>query len=196
MKITPSRTLKQGFTLIELLIVIGIIATLAALAIPGTQMAMRQAKKVKTQAALKDLTVGIKQYQVEYNRYPVPSGSTSEEPIQLSEGSQILSVLLGGDDQPQLNPRQIAFIEPTPAKNGVGGLTGDQGAYAYTDLWGEAYYVVMDVDYNNRVTNPDAQNEDSLVSDDAPQELVMGAIAYSTGEDKKERTKDDIASWR
>ncbi len=189
----PSR--RSAFTLIELLIVIGIIALLAGLAIPASGVAMRMVKKVKTQAALKDITLGIKQYQVEYSRYPVPSDYKSESPIPLSEGNGVLKVLLGQNES-GMNAREIAFIEPPPAKNGAGGLTGDKGSYGYADTWGEPFEVVMDVNYDNRIDNPDSQNDDPMVKGDAPSELIMGAIAYSIGEDKKKGTKDDIASWR
>lgn len=187
--------LPKGFTLIELLIVIGIIALLAGLAIPASGVAMRMVKKVKTQAALKDVTLGIKTYQVEYSRYPVPPDYKSEEPIKLSEGSGVLKVLMGQNEQ-GMNARGISFIEPAPAKNGAGGLTGSSGSYGLTDMWGEPYEIIMDLNYDNKIKNPDATNEDPIVSNDAPPELIMGAIGYSIGEDKKKGTKDDIASWR
>ncbi len=184
-----------AFTLIEMLIVIGIIAVLAALAIPTTGIAMRMVKKVRTQAVLKDLVLGIKGYETEYGRYPMPPDYKSEEPVQTSEGSGLLKVLMGQDEQ-GLNTRGIVYIEPPPAKSGAGGLTGNVGSYGLADFWGEPYEVVMDLNYDKRIKNPDAMNEDRMISDDAPQELVMGAIAYSLGEDKKRGTKDDVASWR
>lgn len=195
LKPLPRLAARRAFTLIELLVVIGIIGILAALAVPAATGVMKRAKKVKTSAALKDVQLGIKNYQVEYGRYPAKSGSSSEEPVQLSEGSVLLAVLLG-ENKDKLNPRAIVYIEPPIAKGGVGGLTGSEGTYGLVDTWGSPFEVVMDLNYDNKITNPDSRNEDPTVMQGAPPNLPLGVISYSLGEDKKLNTADDIVSWR
>ena len=188
-------TSQRAFTLIEMLVVITIIGILASLTGAAVTGVMKKAKKVKTQAALKDIVLGIKNYQVEYNRYPLPQGRTSEEPIPLNEGSTILKILLGKNES-KMNPREIAYIEPPMAKNGAGGLSGTDGNYALNDPWGTAYQVVLDANYDNKISNPDIRNEDATISHGAPRDIIAGCIAFSFGEDKKQNTKDDVVSWR
>ena len=195
MKTRFTATSKRAFTLIEMLVVITIIGILAALVSSATGGVMKKAKRVKTQAALKDIVLGIKNYQVEYNRYPIPAGKTGEEAIPLSAGTGILKVLMGGNDN-KMNPRGIVFIDPPVAKGGAGGLSGSEGNQEFTDPWGTPYLVILDANYDNKIANPDAQNSDSTISKDAPKDLVMGAIAMSPGEDKKLHNKDDVVSWR
>ena len=195
MKTRFSISSQRAFTLIELLVVITIIGILAALVGGATTGVMKRAKKVKTQAALKDIVLAVKNYQVEYNRYPLPPGHTSEEPIPLSSGSTILKILLGKNEG-KMNPREIAYIEPPMAKNGAGGLSGSEGSYELTDPWATPYELTVDANYDNKIANPDAQNEDTTVSANAPRDIIAGAIAVSYGEDKKKNTKDDVASWR
>jgi prepilin-type N-terminal cleavage/methylation domain-containing protein len=195
MKIPFRLSSRSGFTLIEMLVVIGIIGILASLAVPAATGVMKKAKKVKTSAALKDVQLGVKNYQAEYNRYPLKAGMTAEDPIALDEGSTLLKILLGENEQ-KLNPRQITYIEPPMGKNGSGGLVGNEGSYGLMDSWGKPYQVVMDGNYDNKISNPDSRNEDQSISSGAPANLPIGVIVFSYGEDKKPNTKDDVASWR
>lgn len=185
----------HAFTLIEMLVVISIIAILASLAFGVGPAVIAKAHKVKTQAAIKDLQVAIKNYQVEYNRYPVAGSSGADQTIMTDAGSGIISILMGLNDD-NLNTREIKFLDLPMAKGNRGGLINSGSTFSLADGWARPYHIILDTDYNNRVRNPDVQNEDTTVSSHAPSQLPTGVAIYSEGPDTQEFTKDDIVSWR
>ena len=194
MKIHPKSVTTRAFTLIELLVVVGIIGLLASLSFPAVSGVMKKAKRARCAAAIKDIQLGIKNYQVEYNRYPLASG-VGETPTPLSEGNEMLNVLLG-KNMSKLNPREIVFLEAPMGKNGAGGLIGSEGSFGITDVWGNPYEVIVDANYDNKISNPDTQNSDETISAGASPTIIAGAAVYSLGEDREANTRDDIASWR
>lgn len=194
---------QTAFTLIELLVVITIIGILASMAFPVVTGVMNKARKVKTLATIKDLHVAIKGYQTEYNHYPASSDAKEGEPIKTNDGSALLKVLLAADSQQkpgQLNTRGIKFIDLPIAKSGRGGLVGtDVENYQLVDEWGQPYNVLMDLDGDEKVQNPDTQNEDPKITEGASPYLPVGVAVYSFGPDgekKQTPSKDDVTSWR
>ncbi len=148
-----------------------------------------------TRWALKDLTLAVKNYQVEYDRYPVPPGSQGDQ--RLESKGKLLDVLLG-EDVDGLNPRKIAYIEPPDFTEGRGGLirgTGPEGS-RLVDRWGHPYVIWLDTDFDNKIANPDVKNSSPLIRRAASPNLILGVIAYSLGPDGVEGTADDIVSWR
>lgn len=66
------RAVKRGFTLIELLVVIAIIAILAAILFPVFARARENARRASCQSNLKQIGLGLMQYNQDYdNRFPM-----------------------------------------------------------------------------------------------------------------------------
>jgi len=64
------RRLAGGFTLVELLIVVAIMATLAAIALPNLLLAQTRSKIARVKADLRTIAAGIEMYRTDQRRYP------------------------------------------------------------------------------------------------------------------------------
>ena len=68
--VSQQRARRTGFTLIELLVVIAIIAILAAILFPVFARARESARKASCASNLKQIGLGIAQYNHDYERFP------------------------------------------------------------------------------------------------------------------------------
>lgn len=71
MKRNRQASRQRGFTLIELLVVIAIIATLIALLLPAVQQAREAARRSQCKNNLKQLTLGLANYEETYGQFPL-----------------------------------------------------------------------------------------------------------------------------
>lgn len=201
----------SAFTLIELLVVVTIIAILAGLVISQAPKLMQQSRELEVRNVITGLKTGVANYQVEYNRFPVntesSSGNEDAKAIQTDTTSNIVTTLMGDagqasstSDPNPLNPKGIQYCDFKMAKNGRNGLVNAQPPYGLVDLWGNAYYLRFDTNLDRKIENPDVKNEDPKISQNTtnppPQNLPTDVIVYSIGADAKPATGDDLVSWR
>ena len=179
---------RHGFTLIELLIVITIIAVLAGMAFPVTGAVMNSARKIQAKNDMANLVNAIKAYQLEYHQYPDMSTGSGDQVATNEAGSSALMNELLGD-----NPRRINFFEPKYVETARGGYfpsSAPSGTGALYDPWGNVYYVAVDRDYDNTLTDPDGGGT-----------INRGVIVYSSGPDAQPGTPPTpsskaIYSWK
>lgn len=209
------RTHDSAFTLVELLVVIVIIAVLASLAIPVTNVVMNRTNTLRLKTTMKDLIVAISNYRAEYNRYPLSptelsnSADTDAEQFR-TDGTgdpDMINILMAQTEPgkvPNLNSRYIKYIDLPLAKNNLFGIIKSTGGGGDTegapmklvDVWGRPYYIRFDTNYDNRIENPDTKNNNQLISSKAPRYISASVIIWSSGPDKIALTKDDVTSWR
>lgn len=172
--------LARGFTLIELLVVIAIIGLLAGVLVPSITGALKGAKKARAMAQLRDLDGAVKRFFAEYGKMPVPSGNGGPDRHYTgATQAQLIQILINAT--PNLNPRQIVFLDLEPAAFGVKTMTAVLAALAagtsYKDPWGRDYGILLDLNFDDKI--------DPL--DGAP-EIRMKAAVYSLGEPDKNYT--------
>ncbi len=186
----------QGFTLIELLVVIAIIAVLVTSAFLAFGFVMEKAKQTDTRLMARAITGAVEQFENDYDRLPEPSSATKNTDCESDTGAaEGLMAILMGVDKTQ-NPRGKNF--PGDLKDAKrtdkgprNGLVRDGETLAVVDSWGQPYKVVLDLDNNGIILNPNPEEADKGIK-----ELHKRVIAYSAGKDGDYSTwKDNVTSW-
>ncbi len=209
----PNPRNRFGFTLIELLVVITIIGILAGLVISQAPAIMKQGRELEVRNVIVGLKTGIANYQVEYNRFPIQSSSSSGSEdaaaIRTDETSSLVDILMGdaanssgkaSEVATKLNPKGIEFCNFKRGKNGLNGLVNVQAPFKLVDLWGLPFYIQFDTNQDRQIVNPDVKNQDpkiaQSITNPPPQNLPTDVAIYSSGQDKIPLTGDDLVSWR
>jgi prepilin-type N-terminal cleavage/methylation domain-containing protein len=159
---------RSGFTLIEILIVIAIIAVLALVAVVGSKGFVEKGRKVQVMAQFRDFEVGLKMYENDYNRPPIPESKRAEgydtmygDPGGLYSTSILVVPLAGMKkedfpdfpdhgtdevfDEDQMNRRAEKYLEfplSLDNKNGIGFKEGSKDGRLY-DAWGREVIMVI-----------------------------------------------------
>src|SRR5271165_4033322 len=106
-----SRATKTGFSLIELMVVVTILGLMMALLLPALQSAREAARRIQCASNLKQLGLGLQQYETNYGVYP---------PSIVLSGNGNTTTWVGGWS---VNGRILSFMEQNTLFNAVNFFT-------------------------------------------------------------------------
>ncbi|MES2738343.1 MAG: hypothetical protein V4672_18630 [Verrucomicrobiota bacterium] len=141
-----------------------------------------------------EMKESVERFRREYDRFPV-LGSSQTLDLELRSDGAFVAALLGRSEM--LNPKNQPFYQPSLAKNSMnglqdlsGGTSDDPQDLSVLDAFGERYYVLLGLDEDGRLLDPQSRRTDN------PIYLKTAIAIYSSGPDRDPKTwEDNITSW-
>ncbi len=108
---------ERGFTLIELLIVLGIIAVLAAIAVPAVTGYIKRAKQRAWESDKEIIENAVKAYYVDYGKFPTwgdgaygkPGWDSDNNRFKREKGAIKMSLIVGADKYLSETPESASW---------------------------------------------------------------------------------------
>ena len=186
------------------MVILGAVVGLSVLASPFLfdLLMTSDGPKLQPTTVIKDIKYAVLSYETDYNHFPIPASDRHGPDVSLRSRGTLLSALTGEDAA--LNPSGIKFIDLPLAKDRKFGLWQDGSEWVLSDLWGEPYYCIFDVDKDGHIANPEfgADQSDSdyakrCRANPPPATAPSRVLIYSSGPDRDPKTwSDNVCSWR
>ncbi len=153
-----------------------------------------KANYTANRASMLNLQAAMRDYLMEYHVWPEDLALANADIVPVKVRGPMLDALLGD------NLRGIKFMDPPEAKPGRSpGLVMEQGVPAMHDSWGTCYYLMLDMNRDGQVKNPEHLSGavPSPKAKPLNEFLPMLKALFSAGPDQDPNTwKDNITSWR
>jgi prepilin-type N-terminal cleavage/methylation domain-containing protein/prepilin-type processing-associated H-X9-DG protein len=146
---------QRGFTLIELLVVIAIIAVLIALLLPAVQQAREAARRTQCKNNMKQMGLGIHNYESTYSRFPSAGEGENFSAIdRYINQSMFVAILPFIDQAPLYNQFNFNFhysnsVNFVPASAKIAAFLCPSNGYAGTDYRGYGVIDYMPIGYTD-----------------------------------------------
>ena len=142
-----------------------------------------------TRGRIQSLLIGLNAFYEHRSRWPAWNDSLDKRTMEFTTRGSILATLLGKDAS--TNPEGIEFSWFRPTRTSKDGLWRHGDDWVLSDLWGNEYRILLDLDDDGKITNPDP-----LTAKELP-DIAAAVAVYSSGPDGNAATwEDNIRSWR
>ena len=182
---------RRGFSRYELLFALALILMVASIALPAREFVQRWQRLEMARGDLRSIITSVQRYRAQYNTWPGTASAHAVGDIQFGRrapNSEVLNVLRSvdgaGNRDHAMNSNRVVFLDVAAASPGFSGLNG-RGEFV--DPWGNAYRIVLDLDYDGV-----CEVSDSVYG----RVQGEGVIAWSCGPDGKSDNEDDLQSWK